>query len=120
MSEGTSFDTNVYIPRGIYNSMWELKAEIDDLNDSINRCEESLLMYAIATPKDIVDVEENGDVVNYIKEEIKGIVETIKQDVARKNYLILFQEHLEEHPEKDIMEYNPYKDLKNDTHGTGI
>lgn len=110
MGYGTSFTTEVYINRQIFNSKHELDERIKELEGYIESAKIELTAYAVATPRDIIaEKDETGYVQNPIDELLRKVHETfewIEDNYRDLNKLYLYQQYLEENPDIDINQFS--------------
>lgn len=107
MSDGTFFKPEIYLNRKIYRSRYELDGEIQDLEKDLQAIKEKFKMFAIATPKDIMQGE---DILWAINTELSELWDALEEAMRDLTLIRLFKDHLEETGD-DINNYYPYKDL---------
>ena len=110
MGWGTSFTTEVYINRQIFNSKDELDERIKELEGYIESAKRDLTAYAVATPRDIIaEKDESGYIQNPIDEvlrKVHEIFEWMENNYRDLNKLYQYQQHLEENPDVDINQFS--------------
>ena len=110
MGYGTTFTTEIYLNRQIFNSRYELDDKIKELENNIESAKRELTAFAVATPKDIMaEKDEDGYVENPIDQILRRTSETFEwmEDNYRElNKLYQFQEYLDENPDVDIKKIN--------------
>tara|TARA_R110000868_G_scaffold265282_5_gene524102 strand:+ start:1028 stop:1366 length:339 start_codon:yes stop_codon:yes gene_type:complete len=110
MGYGTSFKTEVYINRQIFNSKYELAERIKELEGSLESAKRELTAYAVATPRDIIaEKDESGYIQNPIDELLRKVHETFEwmEDNYRDlNKLYQYQQYLEENPDVNINQFS--------------
>ncbi len=113
MSWGTNINLDLYLSRITFNSKEDLLDMIHDIQDTINEINQELLMFASSTPKDIVlvldDEFEDSLRLPIIHSYVSGQLTYLQEQTSLLTKLELFLEHLEDHPEISIEQYNPYK-----------
>jgi len=103
MGWGIQFNTDVFINKCSFSSMWQLDEEIKEMEDDIKRCSDRMLVLASSTPKDIV--EEDMDVITFIVNEVGDLLEALDEAYHKKLLLMMFKEHLIETGE-EISKFN--------------
>jgi predicted nuclease with TOPRIM domain len=110
MGYGTSFTTEIYLNRQIFNSRYELDDKIKELENMIELSKRELLAFAVSTPKDVMtEKNEEGEVENPMDQILRRTRETFEcmEDNYRElNRLYQFQEYLDENPDVDIKTLN--------------
>jgi len=110
MGYGTTFTTEIYLNRQIFNSRYELDDKIKELENHIESAKRELTAFAVGTPKDIMaEKNEDGYVENPIDQILRRTSETFEwmEDNYRElNKLYQFQEYLDENPDVDIKKIN--------------
>lgn len=109
MGYGTSFTTEIYLNRQIFNSKFELKDRIKELEGYIESAKRELTAYAVATPRDIItEKDESGYSQNPIDEvlrKVNEILEWMEDNYQDLNRLYQYQQYLEENPDVDINQF---------------
>jgi len=112
MGYGTSFTTDIYLNRQIFESRWELDEKVKELEKFIEQGKQELLALAVSTPKDVIaEKDVDGYPQNPIEEVLRKTRETFEwmEDNYRElNKLYQFQEYLDENSDVDL---NQFKDL---------
>lgn len=112
MGYGTSFTTDIYLNRQIFESRWELDEKVKELEDYIQSAKGELIALAVSTPRDVIaEKDESGYPQNPIDEVLIKTKETIQwmEDNYRElNKLYQFQQYLDENPDVDL---NQFKDI---------
>jgi hypothetical protein len=112
MGYGTSFTTDIYLNRQIFESRYELDIRVTELEDYIHSAKEELLALAVSTPRDVIaEKDESGYPQNPFDEVLRKTKETIQwmEDNYRElNKLYQFQQYLDENPDIDL---NQFKDI---------
>lgn len=110
MGYGTTFTTEIYLNRQIFNSRYELDERVKNLESYIESAKRELTAFAVGTPKDImVEKNEDGEIENPIDQILRRTSETFEwmEDNYRELYkLYQFQEYLDENPDVDIKTLN--------------
>ena len=110
MGWGTSFTTEVYINRQVFNSKDELNERIKELEGYIESAKQELTALAVATPRDIIaEKDESGYIQNPIDEvlrKVHEIFEWMENNYRDLNKLYQYQQHLEENPDVDINQFS--------------
>lgn len=110
MGYGTTFTTEIYLNRQIFNSRYELDDKIKELENMIELSKRELLAFAVSTPKDVMtEKNEEGEVENPMDQILRRTSETFEcmEDNYRElNRLYQFQEYLDENPDVDIKTLN--------------
>jgi hypothetical protein len=110
MGYGTSFTTEIYLNRQIFNSRYELDDKIKELEGYIESTKRQLTSFAVSTPKDVIaEKNEDGYVENPIDQILRRTAETFEwmEDNYRElNKLYQFKEYLDENPDVDIKTLN--------------
>jgi len=112
MGYGTSFTTDIYLNRQIFESRWEIDEKVKELEDYIQSAKGELIALAVSTPKDVIaEKDESGYPQNPFDEVLRKTKETIQwmEDNYRElNKLYQFQQYLDENPDVDL---NQFKDI---------
>jgi len=112
MGYGTTFTTDIYLNRQIFESRWELDEKVKELEDYIQSAKGELIALAVSTPRDVIaEKDESGYPQNPIDEVLRKTRETFEwmEDNYRElNKLYQFQEYLDENPDVDL---NQFKDI---------
>ena len=77
MSWGTDFTSNIFISHKILTSKYDLENYIEEIEDDIKFYETRLQMLAIATPKDIVNADDNA--ISNIQIEVNDALEVLRE-----------------------------------------
>lgn len=107
MGFGTSFTKEIYLNRQLFDSKYEVKSKIKELEDNIAEYREEILMYAAATPKDI-HTDQDQDILSSIKCRVKELFEFLEEDYRLLHNLYHFEEYLDENPNTNL---DQYKDI---------
>ena len=106
MGWGTSFTTEIYLSRQVFNSKGELDERIKELEGYIESAKRELTAYAVATPRDIIaEKDESGYIQNPIDEVLRKtreIFEWMEDNYRDLNKLYQYKQYLEENPDVDI------------------
>lgn len=109
MGYGTSFTTEIYLNRQIFNSKDELDEKIKEVEEYIESAKSELTAYAVATPRDIIaEKDESGYIQNPIDEVLRKTRETFEwmEDNYRDlNRLYQYQQYLEENPDVNMNQF---------------
>lgn len=95
MGWGTQFKTEIFLSKEIYNSIYEIKDEIEDIKKNINYLESKVLILIGSTPKDIIPEDWNEEPNSWLVSEFNGIKTEIESDYQRLFRLELFLDYLE-------------------------
>ena len=110
MGWGTSFTTEVYINRQVFNSKDELNERIKELEGYIESAKQELTALAVSTPKDVIaEKDESGYIQNPIDEVLRKtreIFEWMEDNYRDLNRLYQYQQYLEENPDVDINQFS--------------
>jgi hypothetical protein len=110
MGYGTTFITDIYLNRQIFNSRYELDDRIKELENIIELSKRELLAFAVSTPKDaMAEKNEDGYVENPIDQILRRtaeIFEWMEDNYRTLNMLYQFKEYLDENPDVDIKTLN--------------
>jgi hypothetical protein len=110
MGWGTSFKTEIYLNRQIFNSKWELEERIKEVEGYINSAKRELTALAVSTPKDVIaEKDESGYPQNPIDEVLRKVHETfewMEDNYGDLNKLYQYQQYLEENPDVDMEKLN--------------
>lgn len=85
MGWGTSFKTDIYLSRIIFNNKIELEDKIKENKEYISKLIQKLKMFASANPKDIIDLEWKEEPINWISNQIDNLMESI-EEFSYENY----------------------------------
>lgn len=100
MAWGIEFKTDIYLLKQSFLTKKELEDTINELNIKINDCESKLLMFAIATPKDIVLIDKDDSspeiIFNYINDKTLSLLELHEELIINRFKLNLYLEYLNE------------------------
>ena len=106
MGYGTTFTTEIFLNRQLFDSRYELDEKVKELEDFIESAKLELTAFAVATPKDIMaEQNEDGGIENPIDQILRRTRETFDwmEDNYRELYrLYQLQEYLDENPDVDI------------------
>ena len=106
MGYGTTFTTEIFLNRQLFDSRYELDEKVKELEDFIESAKLELTAFAVATPKDVMaEQNEDGYVENPIDQILRRTRETFDwmEDNYRELYrLYQLQEYLDENPDVDI------------------
>jgi len=109
MGYGTSFTTDIYLNRQIFESRWELDEKVKELEKFIEQGKQELLALAVSTPRDVIsDKDADGYPQNPIEEVLRKTRETFEwmEDNYRElNKLYQFQEYLDENPDVELKQF---------------
>jgi hypothetical protein len=110
MGYGTSFTTEIYLNRQIFQNRYELDERIKEIEGYIESAKQVLTALAVSTPKDVIaEKDEEGYVQNPIDEVLRKTRETFEwmEDNYRDlNRLYQYQQYLEENPDVDINQFS--------------
>ena len=110
MGYGTSFTTEIYLNRQIFQNRYELDERIKEIEGYIESAKQVLTALAVSTPKDVIaEKDEEGYVQNPIDEVLRKTKETFEwmEDNYRDlNRLYQYQQYLEENPDVDINQFS--------------
>ena len=94
MSWGTEFKIDIYLSRQDYNgNAFQVRDKIEELDKDINDIYNKIKMYASATPKDIVDQE--NDAISFINQNIDELTESLEEYIINRYQLGLYLDYLE-------------------------
>jgi len=96
MGWGTSFKTDIYLSRQIFNSKYELEEKIEGNKQFLNNSIQKLKMFAAANPKDIVDPEWKEEPINWLSNQIDNLMESIEEMLYENHRLELYLEYINE------------------------
>lgn len=96
MTWGIEFKSDIFLSKQSYISKDDVEDKIKEISDSISECESKLMMYAIATPKDIVSTEDSENIIYYISNEIRELVEEHEELIINRFKLNQYLEYLNE------------------------
>lgn len=110
MGYGTSFTTEIYLNRQIFNSKLELDKKIKEVEENIESAKRELTVYAVATPRDIIaEKNEGGYFQNPIDEVLRkvyDVLEWMEDNYRDLNRLYQYQQYLEENPDIDMNQFS--------------
>jgi hypothetical protein len=96
MGWGVNFNADIYLSHQSYSSKYEVEEKIKNISETITEYETKLKMFAIATPRDIVSIENSENILEFINEEIVALIELYEESVIQRYQLMLFLEYLED------------------------
>lgn len=109
MGYGTSFTTDIYLNRQIFESRCELDEKVKELEDYIQSAKGELIALAVSTPRDVIaEKDEDGYPQNPFDEVLRKTKETIQwmEDNYRElNKLYQFQQYLDENPDVELKQF---------------
>lgn len=110
MGFGTTFTTEVYLNRKIFNSKYELDDKIKEIKNFIDLNKKELLALAVSTPKDVFSSENKEDFIEHpldmIINRVNEILESLDDYYFELNGLYMLKEYLNENPDVDISKLN--------------
>lgn len=90
MSWGTTFNTEIYLNRQEYKNVFAVEEQIEELEDSIQTSEQRILMFAASNIKDVTPQEWENEPIQYVNNEVKELLDLIKQEHEQLLYLQLY------------------------------
>jgi hypothetical protein len=96
MSSGIDFTVSVFLYGNNTMTMCEAKQKIEDNNKSIEDSEKKLLMFASATPKDIIDIEWKEQPIDWLVNSTNYYFEVIHEAIQENVLLNLYVKFLED------------------------
>lgn len=96
MGWGIDFNSDIFLSRQSYSSKGEVEDRINEISKSITDCENLLMMYASATPKDVVSTEDSENIVNFLNNKILELLEEHEDLIIDRFKLNLYLEFLNE------------------------
>ena len=106
MGYGTSFTTEIYLNRQIFQNRYELDERIKEIEGYIESAKQELTALAVSTPKDVIaEIDESGYIQNPIDEVLRKtreIFEWMEDNYRDLNKLYQYKQYLEENPDVDI------------------
>jgi len=116
---GTNFLADVYLSHQTFRTKDELLNAIAECEENIKIIREKLCMYAVSSPKEIVDPyineEDRFDTesrIDIIQSEVNDNLSYLEELIRELQKLEMFLEMLEDNPDKNIMDFYPYKNEK--------
>tara|TARA_Y100000389_G_scaffold39845_1_gene34330 strand:- start:958 stop:1299 length:342 start_codon:yes stop_codon:yes gene_type:complete len=110
MGYGTTFTTEIYLNRQVFQNRYELDEKIKEIEGYIESAKQELTALAVSTPKDVIaEKDEFGYPQNPIDEILRKTRETLQwmEDNYRElNMLYQFEEYFNENPDTDIKALN--------------
>ena len=96
MGWGTTFNTEIYLNRMIFQQKWEIEEKIQQNEKWISDCITKLKMLAIANVKDIIDPEWKEESVTWVNNQVNDLMGMI-EDTSYENYkLNLYLDYINE------------------------
>jgi len=119
MSWSTDFKADISLVHIVFRTKDELLDSIKEHEENINIIKQKLAMYAISSPKEIIeplineeDIFDKESRIDVIQGEVNDNLSYLEELIRELQALEMFLEVLENNPDKDIMEFYPYKDEK--------
>ena len=94
MGWGTSFDANIYIKKQCFESKEQVKLEIEECQSEIEEIKKHLFGYVYATPKDIVN-NEDDDIIMTLKVMFNDQIEYLEELIIKLEKLYLLEENFD-------------------------
>lgn len=85
MSWGTDFKADIYLSRQAFHNIYELEGKIKDNEKIIESVKQRLMMYASASPSELVPEDWEEDSVNFLAQRIEELLEEL-EDLTIENY----------------------------------
>lgn len=96
MGWGTTFNTEIYLNRMIFQQKWEIEEKIQQNEKYISDSITKLKMFVSANPKDIIDIEWKEEPINWLSNQVDDLIEFI-EDTSYENYkLNLYLDYINE------------------------
>lgn len=108
MGWGTEFKADIYLSRMSFENKYILEDKIKETEEYINNLKTKLSLYAVSSPKDIVDPEWTDDVITWVKNQMDEILEELIVETIVLYKLNLFKETVEE-DNNNFDKFNPNK-----------
>jgi hypothetical protein len=106
MGYGTSFTTEIYLSRKVFNSDSELDDNIKEIESLININKKIILALAVSTPKDVLSFNNEGDFnehpLDIIIHRTDKIFESLDEYYLELSRLYILRQYLEENPDVQI------------------
>lgn len=80
MSWGTSFKTEIYISRIVFENKGLLEDTIKETEKNIERSKQQILMYASASPNDIISDDWKEESISFINIKVNDLLIQIEDD----------------------------------------
>ena len=93
MAWGMGFKTEVNISREHYSSIEDVKDRLLDIEEDLSEVKNRLMILAASTPKDIINEE---DIITAIHNEVKELLEEVRELSEKRLKLRLLIEYLED------------------------
>lgn len=96
MGWGTTIKTEIYLSRMIFENRGLLEDEIEELEKTIERNKQEILMYCSANPKDIVPKDLDEEAIGFISNKVNDLLNDIEYNSVMLYKLNLLLENFEE------------------------
>jgi len=96
MSWGTSFKTEIYISRIVFENKGLLEDTIKETERNIERSKQQILMYASASPNDIISDDWKEESISFINIKVNDLIYQIEEDTELLYKLNLLLENFDE------------------------
>ena len=96
MGWGTTFSPEIYLSKATFDSKWEIEDYIKDKETSINFIRNKLLIFAASSPKDICPDEWKEDIVSYLTNELRDLLDLLEELTIEKTKTNLLLNHVTE------------------------
>ena len=98
MGWGISFTPEIYISRERFDNVEEINDKIEELTASVNDSKQEISMLVLATPKDIMPVDEEDpmDPTSYLQVKLNEIFEYMEENQYKLTLFRMLKEHIEE------------------------
>ncbi len=94
MGWGTTFSPEIYLSKVTFDSKWEIEDYIKDKETSINFIRNKLLIFAASSPKDICPDEWKDDIVSYLTNELRDLLDLLEELTIEKAKINLLLNHV--------------------------
>lgn len=95
MGWGTEFKCDVYFNKQTFNSEFELKDKIKELEEQSKNCREQILMFCAASPKDLTSEDWKDDSIRFVHFEVTRLIEELSQISGELMKLYLAEENFD-------------------------
>jgi len=96
MGWGTSFKTEIYLNRIVFDNKGQLEDEIEETEKNIEKSKQQILMYASASPKDIISDDWKEESISFINIKVNDLLNQIEEDTELLYKLNLLLENFDE------------------------
>lgn len=79
MGWGTDFTVDMFLNRQQFNNLYELEAKIEDNEKMIQSVKQRLMMYASASPSELIPEEWEEDSINFLARRIEELFEEFEE-----------------------------------------